>query len=94
MNLIVGTGILAAELVARESEDSKVFGVLFLKLLVEFLEAFKLGSEAALGGSVDDKDGFAFKRGEWERRAFLYWRRGLLAGVPYRIQGDQQGDYQ
>ena len=92
MNLIVGTGILAAELVARESEDSKVFGVLGLQLLVEFLETFELGSKAALGGSVDDEDGLALERGEGKRRAFLYSSGGQLVSVPYaRDTGDWEG---
>ena len=53
LDLVVGARVLVVELVAREAEDLKV-GVFGLDLLVEFLEALELNSEAALGGGVDD----------------------------------------
>jgi hypothetical protein len=71
LDIIVGAGVLAAELVARETEDGEVFRVLRLEFLVELLEAFELGSEAALGCSVDDQDSFALERGEGEGLSFL-----------------------
>ena len=51
---------MAAELVAGKSEEFKVLWVLRLEFLVDFLEAFELRGEAALGGGVDGEDDFAF----------------------------------
>lgn len=56
LNLVVGAGLLAAKLVAREAEDDEA---LVLVLLVELFEAGVLRGEAALGGGVDDQGGFA-----------------------------------
>jgi hypothetical protein len=64
LNIVVGAGLLVAKLIAGEAEDDKVVGVLLLDGLVELLEAFVLGGEAALGGRVDDKDDFALVIGE------------------------------
>lgn len=74
LDLVVGTGVLAAELVAGEPEELKVLRVLRLELLVDLLEAFELRGEAALGGGVDDEDNFAFQGGEGEGLAlFCVW---------------------
>lgn len=62
---------MAAELVAREPEELKVLGVLRLELLVDLLEAFELRGEAALGGSVDGEDDFAFQGREREGLALF-----------------------
>ena len=62
---------MVAELVARETENGEVFGVLGLKVLVELLEAFKLGGEATLGGGVHDKNDLAVERGEGEGSSLL-----------------------
>lgn len=78
LDLVVGTGVLAAELVAGESEDFKVLRVLRLELLVEFLEALELRSEATLGGGVDGEDDLAFERGKRERLALFCSRRQKL----------------
>lgn len=59
LDLIVGAGLLGTELVAGEAEDLKVFGVLCLDALVDFLKTFVLRSETTLGGSVDDEDDLA-----------------------------------
>lgn len=59
LDLIVGAGLLGAELVAGEAEDLKVFGVLGLDALVDLLETFVLRCETTLGGSVDDEDDLA-----------------------------------
>jgi hypothetical protein len=59
LDVVVGAGLLATELVAGEAEDGEVVGVLLLELLVESLKAGILGSEAALGGGVDDEDDLA-----------------------------------
>ena len=56
MDLVVGTGVLAAELIAGEAEDDELVGVFGLDVLVEGLEAFELRGEAALGGGVDGED--------------------------------------
>lgn len=59
LDLLVGAGLLAAELVAGEAEDDKVVGVLLLDFFVELLEAGVLRGEAALGSGVDDEDDLA-----------------------------------
>lgn len=66
LDLIVGTGILTAELVAREAEDEEVLGMLGFDGLVEGFKALELRGEAAFRGSVDDKDDFALQRGKGE----------------------------
>lgn len=71
LNLVVGTGVLAVELVAGEAEDGEVFRVALLQLLVELLEAFELGCETALGGGVDDEDDLALQGGEGKGLALL-----------------------
>lgn len=62
---------MAVELVAGEAEDGEVFRVLGLELLVEGLEVFELGGEAALGGGVDDEDDLAVEGAEGEGLALL-----------------------
>ena len=66
-------GILVHELVAGETEDDEVIGVLFFNLLVKLFEAFKLRREAAFGGGVYDEDDFVFEGGERVGLAFLCW---------------------
>lgn len=73
LDLIVGAGILATELVARETEDGEVFRVFGLEGLVELLEALELRGEAALGGGIHDQDDLAFKGAEGEGLATLCW---------------------
>jgi hypothetical protein len=72
LDLVVGAGLLAAELVAREAEDDEVVGVLLLDLVPDFFEPGVLGREAAFGGGVDDEDDFAFVVGEGDLLAALY----------------------
>ena len=64
LDLIVGSGLLRAELVAREAEEDNIVTVLLLELLVQSLEAGVLRGEAALGGRVDDEDNLALVVGE------------------------------
>lgn len=64
LNLLVGAGLLAAELVAGEADDCEVVGVLLLDLLVDGLEVLVLVGEAALGGGVDDQDDLALVVGQ------------------------------
>lgn len=71
LDIVVGAGLLVTKLVAGEAEDDKVVGVLLLDRLVELLEALVLGSEAALGGRVDDEDDFALVIGEGDFLALL-----------------------
>ena len=59
LDVVVGPGLLGAELVAGKAEDDKVVRVRLGELLVEVLEAGVLGGEAALGGRVDDEDNLA-----------------------------------
>lgn len=59
LDLIVGAGILAAELVAWETDDGEIFGVFGLQVLVELLETFELRGEAALRGGVHDQNDLA-----------------------------------
>lgn len=75
LDLIVGRGLLATELVAGEAEDNKLAWVRGFDLLVEVLEAAVLGGEAALGGGVDDEEDLAGVGGEWCGLALLC--RGL-----------------
>jgi hypothetical protein len=74
LNVIVGAGLLAAELVAGEAEDHKVIGVLALEVGPELLKASILRGEAALGGSVDDEDDFALIVGKGNLLAALVKR--------------------
>lgn len=71
LNLLVGPGLLAAELVAGEAEDDKVIRVLLLEVGPELLQALVLRGEAALGGSVDDEDDLALVVGQGNLLAAL-----------------------
>lgn len=64
LDVVVGAGLLATELVAGEAENDKVLRVLLLELGPELLETSILGSEAALGGCVDNEDDLALVVGE------------------------------
>ena len=59
LDVIVGAGLLVAELVAGEAEDDKFVGVLGIDRLPERLKLLVLRSKAALGGRVDDQDDLA-----------------------------------
>ena len=74
LDLVVGAGVLAAELVAGETQDGEV-GVGGVHVLVELFEALELRGEAALGGGVDDEDHLALEGGERVLVALL-WRQG------------------
>lgn len=71
LDVIVGAGVLAAELVAGKSEDGELFGVALLQGLVELFEAFKLRGEATLGRGVHDENDLALEGGERESLALL-----------------------
>lgn len=73
LDVVVGAGVLAAELVAGEADDEEIVGVFALELLVEVLEALELGREAAFGGGVDDEHDLAFEAGEGVGGALLCW---------------------
>jgi hypothetical protein len=47
LNLVVGARVLAAKLIARETDNLKVVGVFALDVLVQLLQALELGCEAA-----------------------------------------------
>lgn len=63
LDVVVGPGVLTAELVAGEAQDGEV-RVGGVHLLVELFEALELRGEAALGGGVDDEDDLALEGGE------------------------------
>lgn len=71
LDIIVRARVLAAELVARETDDGEVFGVLGLQALVELLKTLKLGRKAAFRGCVHDQHNLAVQRGEGEGRALF-----------------------
>lgn len=71
LDLLVGPGLLGAELVAGEAEDDKVVRVLLLDLGPELLEAGVLRGEAALGGRVDDENHLALVVGQGDLLAAL-----------------------
>ncbi len=54
LDIIISSGFLTTELVARESENDEVIWVGSFDFLIQVLEAFVLRSEAALGSGVDD----------------------------------------
>lgn len=56
LDLVVGAGVLAVELVAGKAENDELIWVFGLHVLVEGFEALKLRSEAAFGGGVDGED--------------------------------------
>ena len=57
-DLLIGAGLLAGKLVAREADDHQP---LVLVLLIEGLQTVVLRSEAALGSGVDNHEDFAFE---------------------------------
>lgn len=61
LNLGVGSGCLSAKLVAGEVENLKSLVCIGC---IERIEVFVLGSEAAMGGGVDNQDYLAFVLGE------------------------------
>lgn len=71
LDVVVGAGLLAAELVAGEAEDLEV-RVLGGDVLVELLEALVLRGEAALGRRVDDEDDAVLVVGEGDLLA-RFW---------------------
>jgi hypothetical protein len=54
LDIVVGTRLLAAELVAGKSQDEEIVAVRGFDAFVEFFEPFVLGCETAFGGRVDD----------------------------------------
>jgi hypothetical protein len=76
--LVVAARVLVAELVAGEAEDLEVIGVVLLQLLIQLLQAFELGREAAFAGRVYDEDDFAFEVREVVFAALLC-SHGVLA---------------
>lgn len=66
---------MVVELVAGEAEDGEVIWVAGFEGLVQLLEAFELGGEAAFRGCVYDEDDLAFEAGEGEGLALFCWRR-------------------
>ena len=85
LDLIVGAGVLVAELVAWETDDGEVLGVFALQVLVELLEALKLRGKATFGGGVDDQDDLAGERGEGEGSTLL------CSGLAHCQQGTARG---
>jgi hypothetical protein len=77
---------LAAELVAGESEELDVLGVLRLEFLVKLLETLELRGKTALGGGVDGEDDLAFQGGEGKGCALLCLRGSVLVGCFFFFQ--------
>ena len=71
LNLVIGARILAAELVAGETEDLKVVGVVLLNLFIQLLEPRELRREAAFAGRVDDEHDFVLVLVEGHGLAFF-----------------------
>jgi hypothetical protein len=71
LDLLVGPGLLGAELVAGEAEDDEIVRVLLLDVGPELLQAGVLRGEAALGGRVDDEDDLALVIGQGDLLAAL-----------------------
>ncbi len=84
LDIIVGSWLLAAKLVAREAKDDEVVAVGGFDFLVEGLETFVLGCEAALGGSVDDEDYFSFVGIEGNGCSFLCGAGGGVSMTAWR----------
>ena len=79
LDVVVGVGILAQELVAGETDHGEGVGVGGLDFLVEGFEAFELWGETAFRGGVDNEAYFACKVFERVRIAlFLCGRRVSL----------------
>jgi hypothetical protein len=72
LNVIVGAGLLATELVAGKAEDDKIIRMRLLDLVVERLETGILWREAALRGGVDDEDDLALVLIKGELLALLW----------------------
>lgn len=79
LDVVVASGLLAAELVAGEAEDLEL-RVLGGDVLVQLLEALVLRGEAAFGGRVDDEDDAALVVGERDLLA-RFW--GVLGDVSH-----------
>jgi hypothetical protein len=75
LDLGVGEGLLAEELVGGEAEDQELVGVRGVEFAVQLFERAVLWRVAAAGGGVDEEDYFAFEGGE---------AVGLSAGVGVR----------
>ena len=73
LDVIIGAGFLAAELIAGETENREVFGVFLFYGFVELLKPFVLWREAAFGGGIDDEDDFVFVAFEGDWLPFLWW---------------------
>lgn len=71
LDVVVGAGLLGAELVAREAQDDKVVAVLGPHVLVQLLQARVLRREAALGRRVDHQHHLALVVGEGDLGAAL-----------------------
>ena len=91
LDVVVAPGILATELVAGETENLNIVGVLLLQVLVQRLEPSKLRCEATLGGGVDDKDDLVLERREREGLASLCGVVSGMRGVATRGEPLQAG---
>lgn len=88
LDLLVGAGLLAAELVAGEAEDDEVVGVLLAHRVPQFLQAGVLRGEAAFGGRVDDEHDLALVVGERDLGTRFYGMVSRAARGWVKIQED------
>jgi hypothetical protein len=84
LDIVVGSWLLAAKLVAREAKDDEIVAVGCFDFLVEGLETFVLGCEAALGSSVDDEDYLSFVGIEGDGYTFLCSAGGGVSMTAWR----------
>jgi len=59
LDLVVGAGVLRAELVTGEADDGEFVTMCLLYVLIELFKALELRCEAAFGSSVDHENNFA-----------------------------------
>jgi hypothetical protein len=84
LDLVVGAGVLATELIAWEADNLKVVGVFALDLLVQLLQTFELRCEATFRGGVYDEDDLAVELAEVVRGALLC--EALVTGAHQQVR--------
>jgi hypothetical protein len=93
LNLVVGARVLAAKLIARETDNLKVVGVFALDVLVQLLQALELGCEAAFRRRIYDEDDFAVELAEVVGGALLCALLAVAATAAGRGGGESCETY-
>lgn len=84
LDLLDGTGLLAAELVTGEAQNDEVIGMRFVHGGVELLEALVLLCKAAFGRDIDDEYDLALVLGQ--RNLFVFgWRKQTMSALIYSL---------